>query len=89
MLSFSGTAEYGNSEDDSAPWSIKWELDEFDDFLFSSGNFDYWMIAKKEDIVGVDGLKNYTNEEIQIQSSYLSCEISSGGYDIIMTSSPS
>jgi len=30
-----------------------------------------------DDIVGADGLKTYTNEEIPIQSSYLSCEPSS------------
>ena len=36
--------------------------------------------CKKDDIVGADGLKTYINEEIPIQSSYISCEPSSGVY---------
>ena len=75
---FSGTAEYGNPQDDSAPWSIKWELDDFDEFLFSSGNLAYWMISTKDAIVGEDGLKTYADEQIPIKSSYQSCKPSTG-----------
>ena len=46
--------------------------------MFSSGNLAYWMIATKEAIVGEDGLKTYTDEQIPIKSSYLSCKPSTG-----------
>ena len=36
------------------------------------------MIATKEAIVGEDGLKTYTDEQIPIKSSYESCEPSTG-----------
>jgi len=68
-----GTAEYGNPNNDDEPWSIKWDLSSFDEFLFASGNMKYWMRASKNDIIGNDGLKLYANEDIKIISSSRSC----------------
>ena len=70
--------EYGDKNNDSQPWSIKWELTGFDEFLFASGNKKYFLRATKEEIIGIDGLKEYADQPIQILSSYLSCDASSG-----------
>ena len=52
---FRGFAEYGNSADDNTAWSIKWDINDFDEFLFASGNKKYWLRASKHDIIGDDG----------------------------------
>ena len=54
-----GTAQYGDPEDDSKPWSKKWKLEETEDFLFASGNMKYWLIVSREELIGVDGEKYY------------------------------
>ena len=46
-LTCRGTDQYGSPSDDGAPWSIRWALDQFDEFLFASGDFQYWMIVSK------------------------------------------
>ena len=51
---------------------------DFDEFLFASGNKKYWLRASKYDIIGDDGVKEYSNELIQIISSYINCGPSSG-----------
>ena len=47
ILTGRGTDQYGSPSDDGAPWSISWALDQFDEFLFASGDFQYWMIVSK------------------------------------------
>ena len=54
-----GTAQYGDPEDDSKPWSKKWKLEEAEDFLFASGNMKFWLIVSREELIGVDGEKYY------------------------------
>ena len=68
-----GTAEYGDSSNDDEPWSIKWELSDFDEFLFASSDMKYWMRATKEEIIGNDGTRLYANLDINIISSSDSC----------------
>ena len=75
---FRGFAYYGDPSDDSVAWSTKWDIDDFDEFLFVSGNKKYWLKASKYEIIGEHGLKEYSNEPINILSSYKSCDPSSG-----------
>ena len=79
-----GLVEYGVQSDDpaAAAWSVKWGLEDFDEFLFASGNFKYFLRATKEQIIGNDGLKEYVDEPVQILSSFLSCDVSEGVYCI-------
>ena len=78
FLNFRGTAEYGDPNDDSKPWSIKWSLNDVDEFLFASGNMKYWMRADKSDIIGNEGKKFYANEDTRIISSSDRCSSYSG-----------
>ena len=75
-----GFLEYGTPSDDpsAAAWSVKWGLDEFNEFLFASGNLKYFLRATKRELIGDDGLKEYVDQPIQILSSYLSCDVSEG-----------
>ena len=41
--------------------------------MFISGNKKYWAIINKADLIGEDDGKWYSNEEITIQSSQISC----------------
>ena len=75
---FRGFSEYGNSTDDSKAWSVKWELGDFDEFLFASGNKMKWLRASKYDIIGSDGLKEYSNKPVKIIASDKSCDPSTG-----------
>ena len=84
FINFRGTAEYGNPNNDDEPWSIKWNLSDFDEFLFASGNMKYWMRASKNDIIGNDGLKLYANEDIKIISSSRSCSPYTGRMSIFV-----
>jgi len=68
-----GTAQYGHPSDDSKPWSVKWSLNDFDEFLFISGNKKYWVRATKAEIIGNDGKRQYANKPIKLTSSNLSC----------------
>jgi len=68
-----GTDVYGNPEDDSQPWSIKFKLTDFDEFLFISGNGNLWLRLTKVALIGEDGYKFYYGEPIQIISSNLNC----------------
>jgi len=40
-----GSDVYGNSNDMSKPWSIRYETKSFDQFLFAFGDCDKWLIA--------------------------------------------
>ena len=45
-----GTAEYGDPDDDSQPWSIKFDNLTFSKFLFAFGDKTTWLIAYKADV---------------------------------------
>ena len=77
-INFRGTSEYGNPYNDSNPWSIKWNFEDFDEFLFASGNMKYWMKASKDEILGPNGEKSYSKENVGIISSSLNCSSYSG-----------
>ena len=64
---------YGDPENDDEAWSIRWNFDEFDEFLIASGNMEYWMRVTRNDLVGEDNLKQYTNEQIRILSGSRQC----------------
>ena len=73
-----GLVEYGDPLDDRKAWSVKWDKEDFSEFLFISGNGKYFLRAEKSEIIGEDGLKEYVNQPIQILSSHENCDISSG-----------
>lgn len=52
-----GTDVYGTYNDSSNAWSI--EFGTFDEFCFSTNNFDYWLYCTK---TSVDGNGNYSNQ---------------------------
>ena len=54
-----GTAVYGDSDDDSAAWSIDFEsaVPGYDQFLFASDDGVYWLVATKSAVAGA----NYEN----------------------------
>jgi hypothetical protein len=64
-----GTAVYGNSEDDSASWSVNFEdaVPGYNSFLFSTGDGVYWLAASKEAVVG----EHYSNVYRSVISSSL------------------
>ena len=52
-----GTDVYGDSSTgpmSRSAWSIPFEgaVEEYDEFLFSSGDCSSWLIAKKEEVIG-------------------------------------
>lgn len=49
-----GTATYGVSTDDSAPWSVDFEtaVNGWDEFLFATGDCTKWLAATKEAVLG-------------------------------------
>lgn len=57
----------------SEPWSVYWESEQFNEFLFASGDFKNWAIIRKSDLIGDDGEKWYSNTNIDIQLSSKSC----------------
>jgi len=69
-----GTDVYGNPQYMSEPWSVYWNSDHFNEFLFASGDFKNWAIIRKSDLVGEDGEKYYSNVDIDIQLSSVSCQ---------------
>ena len=73
FITYRGTAVYGSPNNDDVPWSIKYDLGDFDEFLFASGNMKFWMRATKDEIIGNDGQKLYSNQDIKITSSSKSC----------------
>ena len=49
-----GTAEYGDPEDDSQPWSVLWTAEEAEEFLLASGNMKYWLVVSREELIGIE-----------------------------------
>ena len=70
---FRGTKEYGVFENANEPWSIFWNIQEVEEFLFSSGDKKYWLIVTKKDLIGEDGFKTY-NGWINVKASSSNCE---------------
>jgi len=68
-----GTDVYGDPKCMSEPWSVYWESEQFNEFLFASGDFKNWAIIRKSDLIGDDGEKWYSNTNIDIQLSSKSC----------------
>ena len=64
-----GTEKYGDSEDDSQPWSLLWTKEEAEEFLFASGNMEYWLVVSREELIGADGRKRYENSPITVTAS--------------------
>ena len=71
---FRGTKEYGESENDTNPWSVFWNIQEVEEFLFSSGDKKYWLIVTKKDLIGEDGFKVYNNAWINVIASSSNCD---------------
>ena len=57
----------------SQQWSVSWTNEQFSEFLFSTGDFKHWLIVRKTDLIGDDGEKWYSNEDVEIQASSISC----------------
>ena len=55
--------------DDSQPWSVLWTAEEATEFLFASGNMKYWMVVTREELLGADGRKFYSNGPITVTAS--------------------
>ena len=68
-----GTEVYGNSQDDSDPWSINFagEVPSYDQFLFATGDCAHWLIT---DVSAVIGGGFYSNQDRDIQSSSKQCD---------------
>ena len=64
-----GDETYGDPEDDSQQWSVAWNTEDYQEFLFTSVDLEYWMIVSKEELIGSDGSKWYSNEPITITAS--------------------
>ena len=77
-----GTQEYGDFDNDNNPWSIFWNIQEVDEFLFSSVDKKYWLIVSKKDLLGEDGFKVYGRDWVNVIASSSNCE-SHRGNDIL------
>ena len=55
--------------DDTQPWSVLWTAEEAEEFLFASGNMKYWMVFTREELLGADGRKFYSNGPITVTAS--------------------
>ena len=75
-----GTAQYGDPKDDTQAWSIPWTLEEYDEFLFASGDKKYWLVVSKEELIGADGGEVYANKPINVIASSYSCKPYQGIY---------
>ena len=74
MNNFRGTKEYGDFQNDNEPWSIFWNIQEVEEFLFSSVDQKYWLIVTKKDLIGEDGFKTYHNDLVNVIASSSNCE---------------
>ena len=64
-----GIETYGDPEDDTQVWSVAWHLQDYQEFLFTSVDLQYWMIVSKEELIGIDGSKWYSEEPITVTAS--------------------
>ena len=68
-----GTEVYGDPQDMTKEWSVSWSQDDFNEFLFASGDFQHWAIIKKSDLIGDDGEKFFGHADVAIQLSSINC----------------
>ena len=69
-----GTAEYGDPQDDTQPWSLPWSLLEVEEFLFATGDKEKWIIVNKVQLIGADGTKEYNKGNITVRASSGNCD---------------
>mmetsp|Transcript_122259 Transcript_122259/g.280045 ORF Transcript_122259/g.280045 Transcript_122259/m.280045 type:complete len:582 (-) Transcript_122259:229-1974(-) len=64
-----GSSVYGtpSGPTSSEAWSVKFNVDDVEEFLFSTGDCQKWLVAEKDAVIGW-----YSNDPRQIQSSSLS-----------------
>ena len=67
-----GTDVYGDPKVMTQPWSLDWSKLEYSEFLLSSGDCKHWAVIRKEDLIGEDGDKWYSNADVDIQVSSVS-----------------
>ena len=65
---------YGNSADDSQPWSIKWSTRDYDEIMIATGDFQHWLIVDKDELIGSSGTKYYSNQPVKIKASSEQCD---------------
>ena len=67
---------YGEPENNTNPWSVFWNIQEVEEFLFSSGDKKYWLSVTKKELIGEDGFKDYPNgfASINVIASSSICE---------------
>ena len=44
-------------------------MEEAGEFMFASGNMKYWLVITKEELLGADGGKQYSNSPITVTAS--------------------
>ena len=73
--SLKGTqSAYGNSADDSQPWSIPWSTRDYDEIMLATGDWTHWLIVDKDELIGSSGTKYYSNSPIRITASSEQCD---------------
>ena len=73
--SLKGTqSAYGNSADDSQPWSLPWSTRDYDEIMLATGDWTHWLIVDKDELIGSSGTKYYSNSPIRITASSEQCD---------------
>ena len=67
-------SSYGNSADDSQPWSVKWSSRDYDEIMIATGDFQHWLIVDKDELIGSSGTKYYSNQPVKIKASSEQCD---------------
>ena len=67
-----GTQSYGTAHNTGNAWSVKWDWDSFDEYLFKVG--DDWIIIDKIELAGSSGTKWYQNQAIKVIASSEQCD---------------
>ena len=73
-------SSYGNSADDSQPWSVKWSSRDYDEIMIATGDFQHWLIVDKDELIGSSGTKYYSNQPVKIKASSEQCDPYYGEY---------
>lgn len=60
----SGSDVFGDSSDDSQPWTVKFDDKDFSEFLFATGDLQVWMVMEKDEV-----LDWYANQQRSIEAS--------------------
>ena len=81
-----GTEEYGDPHIYSQPWTVPWSAEEADEFLFASGNMKYWLVVSREELIGADGKKYYSDSPVTITASSDSSQPYQGDHLLHLTS---